>query len=336
MWIFGIKSVMDKEIIIIDAFITNKVNEDKLSKFIDKIKETNLPILLVSNTTIEKYILDKVNYYIYDSNNRLFDDVFEEYENFILWNIIGDIKFNTVHKHKQKHGLSVMVNLFNTLNYIESLGFKYFHRIEYDTILGDKTIEKIKNIKDNILNEKFKGYFILNHNKKTHGFQYFFSEINEFYKIVPKIKNQSDYIDIIKKYYNTNKFVTVEQLMYLLLKDNNNLKFGLNDFDDSVWNTVNSDVHLEKEDKNCITNIYKGTGRYIVMSKNNKEVRTNRVIKIYKNNALTLKLQHDLKGINAYTYNFIENNFDRVDVVENNDIIKTIEKDKESNFFEKV
>jgi hypothetical protein len=333
------KSAMDKEIIIIDAFITNKINESKLHNFIENIKKTKIPILLVSNTVISNELINNVDYYIYDSNNRLLGDNFTNIEKFILWGIIGDIKFNTFHSHTQKHALSVMVNLFNSLWFLKSLGFKYFHRIEYDTILGDKTIELIKNNLSECKKQNKKGYFILNHESQTHTFQYFLSEIDLFFKIIPEIKSEDDYIQIINKNFGTSDFIILEKIMYNLLNDNYEIKiveWKNFEFNDSIWNTVSSDVHLEDKYKNTRTNLYLGESNNIIFSKQNIQDKSERLIELYTNGEKISQIIHRLNSQDEYSFDFIEKQINKIVVSENNNIIDIIDVKNEINFYEKI
>jgi hypothetical protein len=330
---------MKGEIIIIDAFITNSINETKLLNFIENIKKTRIPILLVSNTIISKEIISIVDYYIYDSNNRLLGDNFTNIDKFILWEVIGDIKLNTFHQHSQKHALSVMVNLLNSLWFLKSLGFKYFHRIEYDTILGDETIELIKINLSECIKQNKKGYFILNHDSQTQTFQYFLCEIDYFLKIIPEIKSENDYIEMINKNFETTDFVILEKIMYKLLNNNDRIKiieWRNFEFSDSIWNTVSSDVYLEEKYKNTRTNLYLGENNNIIFSKQYIEDQSERLIELYINEEKISQILHKLDGLNSYFFNFIGKDINKIVVSENNNIIDIIDVKNEINFYEKI
>ena len=55
--------------------------------------------------------------------------------------------------------------VFNSLNFIKSLGYTHFHRIEYDTVLGDLTLDKIKKTSQKV-NENGKNYLKNNFNNE--------------------------------------------------------------------------------------------------------------------------------------------------------------------------
>ena len=52
-----------KSIIILDAFVTDKKEEDTLIGFIDSIKTIGDDLLLMSNTTTSKEVQEKVDYF---------------------------------------------------------------------------------------------------------------------------------------------------------------------------------------------------------------------------------------------------------------------------------
>lgn len=329
------KHMNKEEIIIVDAYIDNEINNQKLKNFIKQIKKLEIPILIISNTIIDKEIIEEIEYFIYDHENRLFDDNFEDFEKFILWEIIGNYKFNTYHFHKQKHALSVLVNLFNSLKYVESLGYKYFHRIEYDTELGNKTIERIKETNEILKKKEKKGSFVLNNQEKTHTFQYFYCEISHFKKIIPVIRNQEDYKKLIKKFYNNTEFVILEKIMYKLLECDDSIeKIGRDDwpFDDSYWNTSSSTAHLQSYEKKCRTSYYRGLNNDIIFSKNNTSLPIERKIILKSNNSIVDELMHRIVGF-TYFYNYIPKNIDQIIIIENEEILDIIDpKNEENNF----
>lgn len=330
------KSMNKEEIIIIDAYIDNEINYQKLKNFIKKIKKLQIPILIISNTIIDEEIIKEVEYYIYDNENRLFDDNFQDFEKFILWEIIGNLKFNTYHFHKQKHALSVLVNLFNSIKYIEFLGYKFFHRIEYDTEIGEKTLEKIKGIYTQLKKINKKGYFVLNNQEKTHTFQYFSCEISHFKKLLPTIKNQKDYQKHILKLYGHKKFVIIEKIMYdFLFSDDNIEKIERTnwDFNDSVWNTTSSTVHLQDYEKKCRTSFYRGVDNNIIFSKNNQNIFTDRKIILKYNNSIIDELRHQIEGF-CYIFTYIPKDIDEIIISENGKTLHKIYPQQEENNFQ--
>ena len=331
-----------KEIIIIDAFITNSKNESKLSEFIQSIKKINIPILLVSNTIISGDIIKEVDYYLYDSDNRLFKDIFDSYETMFTWNVYGDIKCSDVHPHKQPHALSVMVNLFNSLNFIKSLGYTHFHRIEYDTVLGDLTLDKIKKTSQKVNENGKKGYFTINTpDHPSHRFQYFFSEIKYFFQIIPLIRNQNDYLNLLTKLYGECKtFHPIEKVMYDLIHNDSNLLIeevrNAVEFQDSIWNTETTQAHREPHQKICKTEFYKDSSNGIILSENYSNQVIERLIIFYMGNEKLGEVRHILTGAGHWIWNLVPESTDNIIISENEMIINKIWIDEKENYIENL
>ena len=329
-----------KEIIIIDAFITNSRSRSKLSEFIQSVKTINIPILLVSNTIISEDIIKEVDYYLYDSNDRLFGDVFESYETFLLFKTRGDVRFNDVHLHKQPHALSVMVNLFNSLNFIKNLGYTHFHRIEYDTILGDLTLDKIKNTSQRVDKNNKKGYFTINTPEHpSHRFQYFFSEVKYFSQIIPLIRNQDDYLNLLTRLYSECKtFQPIEKVMYDLIHNDNNLLIeevrDATEFQDSVWNTEISQAHEEPHQKQCKTEFYKDSNNGLILSENYSNQSIERLIIFYEGNEKIGEITHVLTELDQWIWHSVPKSTDNITISENGVQIDEICVKEKNNYIE--
>ena len=57
---------MNKAIIILDAFLYSQERIELFEKALKKIKQLDLPILLISNTVVSTNIQNEVEYFIYD------------------------------------------------------------------------------------------------------------------------------------------------------------------------------------------------------------------------------------------------------------------------------
>jgi hypothetical protein len=103
-----------KTITIVDCFIHNKNVLDKLEECVNNLKKYDNKILLVSNTIVPEHILKTVDYYLYNSNNILFEGEYTDSEPTLFWKNIGGLTTHEIINTIQKHGLPVMVNLFNS------------------------------------------------------------------------------------------------------------------------------------------------------------------------------------------------------------------------------
>ena len=112
-----------KTITIVDSFVHSESVKMKLEAFVKMLNQKGHEILLVSNTVVDEDILKYCKYYLYDSNNRLFQDIFTDVKDINLWKIMDGFKVNEHTSGLQKHGLSVLVNLFNALTMAKNLGY---------------------------------------------------------------------------------------------------------------------------------------------------------------------------------------------------------------------
>ena len=310
-----------KTITVIDAFISNDSQKILLNNFLLTINQIN-PILLITNSIIDKSVIDKVDYLIYDKNNNLFESTYNNYEKFILWKRINNLKFNSVHYHTQKHGLSVLINLFRSLKFAKELGYTHFRRIEYDTVLGGKSINDIISTPLDCFNNNKKAKFYINE-KGYHSFQYFFSEIDFFLNNFPEIKNENDYVNLIQKEFNSLDFVIVEKLMsyYInkLNKDEIYLKNDLaSELNDSIWNQSLSNSGTIKQMQGCSTELYKQGDKNLIFTLNKQNIPLYRKVIIYYHNNNPDVFEYNCKNEGEWFLNDIKEDVYKIEIYDNN------------------
>jgi 3-phenylpropionate/cinnamic acid dioxygenase small subunit len=242
------------------------------------MKEDGHEVLLVSNTVVDKEILKYVKFYLYDSRNQLFQEKYDDVGLIDFWKSLADgFYIHDVVPVLQKHGLSVMINLFNALLYAKSQGYTHFQRFEVDDLFGKKSREYIKQVPYVCANENKHGLFYYNegNNPPDMSFHYFYCKIDEFLSKVPRLSNEQDYLNYLKQYHDDKKFRIVEVYVYESLKRNNDSKFLIKfdenamtlDFPDTRWNTETSISSFDPKYGKCTTRLY-----YI--NEHNKETNT--------------------------------------------------------------
>jgi hypothetical protein len=175
-----------KTITIVDCFIHNENILSKLELCVTNLRKHNHTILLVSNTIVPEHILKSVDYYLYNSNNILFEGEYTNSEPVTFWKNLGGLTVNDVLNTIQKHGLPVMVNLFNSLDLAKSLGFTHFQRIEVDDLYSEDGYNYMSTIPLLCFENNKKGVFYFNEGKDV-SFHYFYSEIDYFLQIINRI-----------------------------------------------------------------------------------------------------------------------------------------------------
>jgi hypothetical protein len=299
----------NKVLTITDCFVRNQQIEEKLKDSIIRAKTLNNDILLASNTTVSKDVMDLCNFFIYDKRNQLFEKEYPNIDYVDFYISTGDFVIHNVTKGMQRHGLSVLINLYNSVAYAKTLGYKYFQRIECDDIFGPLSLKKIKDIQEECIALNKKGVFYVNDSEANISFHYFFCEIDYFLNSVKQISKEEDY----EKYVNVRmpypKFMIAEEFIYENIIDNSaelQLKDGgrMNeDFPDTEWNTETSDSNMDSEFRGCITGIYASSRGDIVCTYNYSTANINRRIEVLKENGEIDIIYHKLEGRGGWMYN---------------------------------
>ena len=236
--------------------------------------------MVVTNSDFDKSIIDNIDYLVYDKNNRLFEKEYNTNDLIGLWYGDAEKYFCFSNKASQKHGLSVLSNLYHTSNLAKSLGYTKFIRIEYDSII--KNIENINNLIIQTEEKNKKGFIYVNEEKYL-SFQLWYFDLDYFTKIMPKINTEEDYINT-KFYLNSkhNDFILVEDFLLRIIK-----KKGLEDiivktpedlereFPKTYWNSVTSPAESDSIIDGFFSSIFKVSDNKKYEDERNAEVNNN-------------------------------------------------------------
>lgn len=305
----------DKSIVIIDCFVHSSQVEDKLRNCIKNLKRYKQDVLLISNKVIKEDILDLVDYYVYDSENKLFSDDKYSANPITLYKIYDSIEIYEVVKGVQKHGLSVLRNLFKSIKIAKEYGYTHFHRVEVDDIMGNESLDIISLIPR--LN--IDGVFYFNENDIS--FHYMYSSIDFFLNNVKEINEEQDYYDYIRDEMNSDTFRNVEEFVRHNLDkaDLTNIKIRKGEemnkeFPDTVWNTEVSSSNLDSKYKNCTTRLYRvfdaegnQQDSLAVLSYNYSESLCERKIQVVYNSGMIKEVHHRMDGKGFWSYDLVPN-----------------------------
>ena len=324
--------IKNSKITIIDCFANNEIIKIKLKDAIRKIKSTGCDVMLVSNTSMERDIIDMCDFYLYDKRNQLFK---KEYSNVVdvdFFNSTGPFVAHNIKPGLQRHGLSVLVNLFNALNTAKSMGYTHFQRIECDDIFGNISLATMSNAEDMCIKEGKKGLFYFNESSDENNisFHYFYCEIDYFLNSVNKISNEDDYIEYLMRENGNMDFVIAESYVYdNLLKsgrENIIIKSGGHDIDldfpDTIWNTETSGSNIDEKYDGCLTEIYKTyndddtQGTNVIYSYNYSANPKKISVNIHSDSS-DYHIEHSCGGKGAWTYTPIPDDVIYIDVYEN-------------------
>ena len=330
-------------ITIIDCFVHNNRVLQKLESQIDELKRRGNKILLVSNTSISEKIQSKVDFLLFNRENMLFSDNYSTYENVDLWKNCGSFIIHNWSSGIQKHGLSVLCNLFNSLDLAKSLGFTHFQRIEVDDLYSPEGYLYMDNLPNQMTKKNKKALFYFNSGRDI-SFHYFFSEIDYFLSKIVRISSENDYKEYLLSNGFGESFINVEKYLYdnLIKKDDELLwkKDGSEmdiDFYGTTWNTETSNSYITSY-KDCSTKVYKkntGDG-LILLSFNNGDFPSNRRSLIYYQDGEIVTINHSLPCLNSWQFNFIDREFIKIEIfdigedkfiheISNGNILDTVE-----------
>lgn len=313
-----------KTISIVDSFVHNEKVKTKLETCVKWLKADGHDTLLVSNTPVDKSIISDVKFFLYDSNNRLFQQKYDNVNTVDFWKSLSpNFEIHDVVSGVQKHGLSVLVNLFNALIYAKQQGYTHFQRFEVDDLFGEKSREWIKKVPTYCLSESKKGliYYNYENGPPDISFHYFFCEIDYFLSKISRITCEEDYIKYLHDYYGNKEFKIVEVFIYDQLKKNGDRdilqKTGREmtaDFSDTHWNTETSVSNFENTFHGCTTKLYtvrhwntvarefdKKEG-YILLTYSYNDNPIKRVIEVEKNTGEKYSIDQDVSVAGAWVW----------------------------------
>ena len=332
-----------RKITIIDCFIQNDRVEEKLENLISKIKSLNEDVLLISNTPAKKSIIEMCDFYIYDRRNQLFENEYTGVEDVDFFNSCGDFIVHNIKPGVQRHGLSVLVNLFTALDFVK-YNYTHFRRLECDDIFGPDSLNIMVENEMNCINQNKKGIFYFNDapSERNISFHYFFCDIRYFQRKIERIENEKDYIKYLLTHRGNLDFVIVEKYIYENFKRNGHgdliCKDGVHDmaldFPDTVWNTETSGSNISEKYRGCITDVYNKYNRddqflgLAVYSYNYINQERERKIRVNLNNGESYYIIQKLEFRGSWYLMDVPENISSIDVYENEELLYSQETKK--------
>lgn len=333
------KRYKNKIISIIDCFVYKNEIKEKLILAIERLRKLGKDIMLITNTPIDKDISSLVDYVFYDHNNRLFTMNKYKHNDIVFYKSMGWFTINDVVPHLQRHGLSVLTNIFRSLSIAKTLGYTHFQRFEVDDLFGEKSLEWIKQVDLMCVNENKRGLFYINRNNypPDFSFHYYYCDIEYFLKKCHNIFSERDYDEFIKKYNTDNTFIMAEEFLFLNLHDSEELilregQLMFQDFSDTTWNTEVSTCNLDKKYNFCSTKVYINykkdennnfieQNNYVLLSFNYSDYNRYRKVLVKTDNHYQYTVFQNLTGMNSWTFEYIPKNTVSIDVFENDKLI---------------
>jgi len=340
-----------KVISIVDCFVHDSIVQRNLHSCLERLKRREHDVFLISNTPVSPETLKLSDCYFYDRRNQLFKGEYTNVPEVRFRVSKGQFTVYTVKSGVQRHGLSVLINLFNALHYCKRLGYTHFQRFETDDLFGEESMDWISKVPDYVETLGKRGLFYFNpfNNPRDVSFHYFYCEIDYFLKVIPDIQSEEDYQKFLIDISGGLDFRIVENFLCesILLEDLNQeiiLKEGeyiKEDFKDTIWNTVTSSSNMKECYRGCVSEIYyEYRGEYsnenktgvLLHSENYSDRKVDRIIILHLDNGDKLAFNHKLEGKGCWSNIKVPENFSFIEVFENEELLYTQSKDEVRNY----
>jgi hypothetical protein len=324
---------MMNKVTIIDCFITSGESEEILLRTLESLKDQD--ILIVTNKSVSKEIQNKVKAVLYDSRNQLFRNNDYDYtkHSWNFWIDCGYFMAYHFYLATQIHGLSVIVNLLNSLNLAKSLGYTHFQYVQYDSNYSEESIKWILSVPEvcESLNKRGLVYYnvdSVDHLKTDSGPEYptdmnlgyIFSEIDYFLSKIPKINNEEEYRDLLIKEFGYLRFLVVEKYIFHFLRKNGDSDLLIKtqieykeDFKGLKEALQTSPNNFPAEYQGCPTRITKiENSDQLVVFSHNFSGSKNRTVRVFKGDVYFDQPHFIEKG--SWSYFAIDPDVDRIEI----------------------
>jgi len=314
---------MDNIIVHIHLFL-NKPNLEQIAyDNIKFIKQCGFKVLITSPKILPERFYDIIDIFYYDKENQLFEDSYTDVEVMYHYTKTPDLSLYLGVKEVQKHGLAVLRSMIKGCEVASLNNIKYIMRIEFDDILGIKSIENIKNVIHDLENKSYDFDLIRNiYSYYTDiSVHLMFYDCKKFLEVFGQIKNESDYKKELCNLGICNKSTMLETFIYLMVEYyKNDKKLNINYHNTSDLNSLYYDTNFNVH-QNCfslvdglLTDVCYVYNNGIIqnrlgLSSRNFANENGLMIQfyiIYKNGG-TYTLYMNSGGINCWNVHYIEN-----------------------------
>ena len=252
-----------KEIFLIDAYLNSEKSKIVFKEAMKRIRDADFKICLVTNLKPSSDILDVVDYCFFDENNRIFKTEFDEYPIINIYASNGELSIRSESLHKQKHSLSVHINMYRGMEILKSLGYTHCYRMEYDGLIDDLDMAKVKNMPSE-LGEK-KGIFYADKNNKHIFYHLWYCDIDWMLENITRIRTEEDYVNRVLELTGMKKFLPAEEYLSLDLRAKYDEILVLetvenstnSEFPHTKWNNIISDHTNEKFKKSFYGSVFR-------------------------------------------------------------------------------
>lgn len=210
-----------KDIVIVSCYPNTEYKEYLLDECVKQLKLLNKDVLIATHYPIPDYIIKKVNYYIYDSDNIDFD--YKTIDN--SENSFYEVNDTFILEYVDKCHSPSLSRIFNlALNFIKGLKYDYFTIIESDSEYHIDDLAKLDEIKNDVIKSN-KSFFFF----KLRPYQFPYWEDLEIFEVYETYCFGGYLTKFLDKFYFPT---TKEEWIKLYDEDfrNQNLEFYVTEF----------------------------------------------------------------------------------------------------------
>jgi hypothetical protein len=160
--------------------------------------------IMIADSSVCQTKFDYINlcdYYLYDKENRLFEN--HKYENYYINHYVmsDNVKLNYPCINHPTHELNILYTIAKTFNLAKTIGYKYILRLECDAIITDEHISLITNkIMECVSLNKKAVLSTLDNSVSTEyvSTNILFCDINWFLSKVGNVRTENEWLDFVK------------------------------------------------------------------------------------------------------------------------------------------
>jgi hypothetical protein len=143
-------------IFIVSTYPNVELKEKLLHDIVTKLKKLGNDVLIASHYALPDYIIEKVNYYIYDSYNMLDVNYNLDTVNADFWMENSSFKLETI---LSTHMSSISRIFSISLDFVKNLGYKYFVILESDSEIHLDDLNKLSFFTEKTISNNKKMWF---------------------------------------------------------------------------------------------------------------------------------------------------------------------------------
>lgn len=227
----------------IHLYLTSKDTELIAYNNLKKLKKAGFKIIITSPKKLPEDFYDLIDFFFYDKENQLFTKKYEGIDAIIHWYSTSFFTMNFLVQQIQNHALAVLRSMIKGCKVAKAAGFDYIIRFEYDDLFGRQSLDKIKQISEEVHQNNYDFYLYKNNYGKNNersdvSVHLMFYKCDSFLSVFESIKNEEDYNIFLENFGIPKKAIILEEFVWMAINKSN---FNIHYEEGSTMTTVFND-----------------------------------------------------------------------------------------------